>query len=220
MEALKFLVSEAATVAKHEEEKAMMINDVARAFFEAPAKRDICIELPNEAKTKDDEEQDMVGKLVQSLYGTRDAAKNFQDEVKDLLTGLGYSQGRYNPCTYYHQGRRLKTLVHGDDFVSVGGRESLCWLRARLEERFEIKTKVIGRHTGERREDRILNRVVRVTDKGWEYEADQRHADLLIEALNLKEANGVRTRARSRRDGRQRLTRLHCRAARRENIGS
>ena len=34
---------------------------------------------------------------------------------------------------------------------------------------------------GEVREARILNRVIRVTPQGWEYEADQRHADLIIQ---------------------------------------
>lgn len=31
------------------------------------------------------------------------------------------------------------------------------------------------------KEAKILNRVIRVTDQGWEYEADQRHADLIIQ---------------------------------------
>ena len=34
---------------------------------------------------------------------------------------------------------------------------------------------------GEVREARILNRIIRVTEEGWEYEADQRHADLIIQ---------------------------------------
>ena len=56
----------------------IMINDVARAFFGAPVTRDVCIELPDEDKTQEDWDQDMVGKLNMSLYGTRDAASNFQ----------------------------------------------------------------------------------------------------------------------------------------------
>ena len=41
--ALRLLVSEAATIEDHEEDndKVIMINDVARAFFEAPAYREI-----------------------------------------------------------------------------------------------------------------------------------------------------------------------------------
>ena len=47
-EALRFLISEAATVRGREdwEDKVIMVNDVARAFFEAPMRRDICVELP------------------------------------------------------------------------------------------------------------------------------------------------------------------------------
>ena len=35
--------------------------------------------------------------------------------------------------------------------------------------------------SGEVREARVLNRVFRVTDDGWEYEGDQRHADLRVQ---------------------------------------
>ena len=51
MEALKLLVSDAATVDSiarnsSKEEKAVMVNDVARAFFEAPISREAAVELP------------------------------------------------------------------------------------------------------------------------------------------------------------------------------
>ena len=50
LEALRYLVSQAATVTEGglEEEQILMVNDVARAFFEAEATRNICIELPEE----------------------------------------------------------------------------------------------------------------------------------------------------------------------------
>ena len=54
-----------------------MINDVSRAFFVVPMQRHLCVELPEEDKTEEDRENDMVGYLQQSLYGTRDAAANF-----------------------------------------------------------------------------------------------------------------------------------------------
>ena len=37
-------------------------------------------------------------------------------------------------------------------------------------------------------ETRILNRVVRSTQEGWEYEADHIHADLLVTDLGLSAA--------------------------------
>ena len=61
-------------------EQMIMVSDIARAFFEAPATRSIAVELPPE--DLDESEVDCVGLLLKSLYGTRDAAKNFQEEVK------------------------------------------------------------------------------------------------------------------------------------------
>ena len=56
-------------------------------------------------------------------------------------------------------------------------------MKAKLSARFEIKTMTVGpnEQDGEVKEARILNRVIRVTDQGWAYEADQRHADLIIQ---------------------------------------
>ena len=42
-------------------------------------------------------------------------------------------------------------------------------------------------------EARALNRIIRVTEDGWEYEADQRHVDLLIDGLSLSQAKGAAT---------------------------
>ena len=62
-----------------------------------------------------------------------------------------------------------------------------------LEGRFEIKTKILGGGLGEEKEGRVLNRVIRVTENGWEYEPDQRHADIIVEAMGLREGKGVLT---------------------------
>ncbi len=66
-------------------------------------------------------------------------------------------------------------------------------MKDKLEKRFELKTTIIGSGEGEVSEGRILNRVIRCTKKGWEYEADQRHAEYLVRALNLEEAKAVST---------------------------
>jgi hypothetical protein len=54
LEALRLLISDAATVEEGLEQKVVMINDVARAFFEAPMKRTVCVELPWEALTDEE----------------------------------------------------------------------------------------------------------------------------------------------------------------------
>ena len=52
-----------------------------------------------------------------------------------------------------------------------------------LSARLQIKITTVGANEkdGEVKEARILNRVIRVTSEGWEYEADQRHAGLIIQ---------------------------------------
>ena len=64
-----------------------------------------------------------------------------------------------------------------------------------MESRFEIKTTIVGNAAGEQKEGRVLNRILRVTEHGWEYEPDQRHADMIIEAMGLNNSKGVSTPA-------------------------
>lgn len=193
LEAVRLLLSDAATRQQEEEGEAnvVMINDVARAFFEAPVRREVCVELPPEERR---EGEDMVGFLKQSLYGTRDAAANFQREVRKFLVGAGFVQSAYSPSVFYHISRNIKTLVHGDDFLTTAKRSDAQWFKEMLERRFEIKTVVVGPGEGEVPEGRILGRIIRAAQDGsWEYEADPRHAELIIEDLQLQSAKGVQT---------------------------
>ena len=102
LEAVRFLIHEAATVRSDEPmgSKVLMINDVSRAFFEAPATRNICVELPKEDRTEPDVRHDKVGHLRMSLYGTRDASYNWQEEVAKEMRGWGSDrEGTIPVCT-------------------------------------------------------------------------------------------------------------------------
>ena len=134
LEAVRPLLSDAATAwkARPNEDRVIMVNDVARAFFEAPMKRYVCVELPPEARAESDAE-DYVGLLLMSLYGTRDAAANFQAEVRKFMLSQGVRQAPYSPSIFWHPGRDLRTLVHGDDFMTSGNRTNARWFRNVLE---------------------------------------------------------------------------------------
>ena len=73
-----------------------------------------------------------------SLYGTRDASANWQEEVAKCMKEWGFVTGLYNPCMYHHPYRQILCLVHGGDFVSVGFPKTLRWLEAKLQGRFEM----------------------------------------------------------------------------------
>ena len=86
-------------------------------------------------------------------------------------------------------------MIHGDDFIAVGDRAEIATFRKLIANRFTVKDKVVGLRSdlGETRETRILNRIIRVTTEGWEYEADQRHADMIVQEMGLTKANSVKT---------------------------
>ena len=58
-----------------------------------------------------------------SLYGTRDAAMNWEAEIRSTLEGLGFQKGKASACVYRHPGTGATAAVHGDD-VLVEGEEA------------------------------------------------------------------------------------------------
>ena len=88
---------------------------------------------------------------------------------------------------FVHPGRGISTLVHGDDYASTGSLAQLDWLRAQLEQRFEMKTQVLGHsdRADVQREVKVLNRVLRATKDGYEYECDQRYVEIILDSSSL-----------------------------------
>ena len=81
----------------------------------------------------------MCGKLVKSMYGTRDAAQNWEYEYMEFKVNERFVQGKASPCVFRHPERKLRAVIHGDDFTVLGLEEDLNWFRTRIEERFEVK---------------------------------------------------------------------------------
>ena len=103
----------------------VMVDDVKRAYFYAPATRPIYMELPREDYSAEDEREDNIAKLDMSMYGTRDAAQNWQRTVAGHLISIGFRQGVANPCIFHNATKDVTTIVHGDDYVSTGTGKSM-----------------------------------------------------------------------------------------------
>ena len=159
-----------------------------RAYFYALAKRDLYIELPAEDLEGD---KSMLGKLRLNLYGTRDGASNWQEHLVNHLLGIGFERGVGHPSVFWHASRKIKCLVHGDDYVCAGDSSELEWLASMLKKEYEIKTQLLG--PAALPEGKVLNRVVRWSSGGWELEADPRHAELIMEQLGIKSSGGITT---------------------------
>ena len=124
LETLKLLNSMCARRQSDERPCRLAVIDIKRAYFYAPARRPVFIEIPME----DREDEGMVGQLQLSLYGTRDAAQNWAAEYTSVLKSLGFKVGRASPCNFVHENRGIALTVHGDDFTIIGDEVQLQWI--------------------------------------------------------------------------------------------
>ena len=126
------------------------------------------------------------GKLLHAAGTARAATEKRQ-------AGVGHEEDSFGGGGGGLAKRNLKLLVHGDDFVSTGSRKGLYWLKRMIDDRFEAKTTIVGHEKEDVHETRVLNRTIRATKDGWEVEADQRHAEVIVEMFNLGNAKEVLT---------------------------
>ena len=93
----------------------LLFLDATKAHLHAPAVRDVCVELPPERA-----QAGYCCRLKRCLYGTRDAPQQWERYAAAALEALGFQRGRASAVCFYHPGRRIRGLVHDDDFVFSG----------------------------------------------------------------------------------------------------
>ena len=189
LESLRYIISKCARNQRRGFK--ILTVDVKRAYFYASARRDIYVEIPEEDREPGDEYK--VGKLNLSLYGTRDAAQNWAIEYTETLKSLGFKCGLASPCNFHNAARDISVTVHGDDFTATGDERSLTWFKSALSRKYDIKHSMLGPGDQDLKEVRVLNRVIRWTDESIEYEADQRHAEIVTKEMGLDGSNSVKT---------------------------
>ena len=163
--------------------------DVSRAHPHVPIKRLVYIELPAEAMAP----PGMCGRLNGLLYGCRDAPQGFEFFVCEILvTEGGFTVGRFSSCIFWHAERRIRVWVHGDDFIISATRANSLWVLQLLRRRLIVKDRgVLGPLSTDLKEIRCMQRTIRWVDAAGsaperiEYEADSRHAQLLVRELGL-----------------------------------
>ena len=101
------------------------------------------------------------------------------------LLRLGFVRGTANPCLFTHKSRNIRLCVHGDDFLSVAKLADTKWFEEALFKEFERKVK--GNLQKPKDEFRVLNRIIRRIEAGYEMESDQRHAEIIVRDLGFTE---------------------------------
>jgi hypothetical protein len=168
--------------------------DISRAHFYGTAEREIYVEITDEEKREVG--ADMCGILRRSMYGTQDASAIWQKDYVELLSSAGFTRGVASGATFDHKEWDLRVLVHGDDFLCLGDQQAIDDFEALLKTRYEFKKLAnIGWQESDDKEVVFLNRVIALKIQGGEkklvFEADVRHANMIVEQLGLSKANGV-----------------------------
>ena len=143
--ATRWIMSGAASRGKHGPgEERLMLLDFKKAFLYADIERELYIELPEE--DEDREGGANVGLLNKAMYGTRDAAQNWEHEYTEFLEDIGFQRCEAFPCCFYHAAKGIRLVVHGDDFTSRGFDEALTWMEADMMKRFDHRNivKLLG----------------------------------------------------------------------------
>jgi len=109
---------------------------------------------------------------------------------------FGFIVGASSACVFYHPDEHLICSVHGDDFTTVGPKSAPDNFVNKLKTKYELKEAArLGAGEEDSKEARVLNRIVRWTAEGLEYEADPRQAEKVIQELGLEGCKGVATPA-------------------------
>ena len=108
----------------------------------------VLLRSSTELAPEDDQvgDEHMCGVLQYSLYGTRDAAQSWEEELPSTLSDLKLTRGIACPCVW--QGcinvKHIVATLHGDD-ITIGGERSVVEFLIRMTSRkHETKKQAIG----------------------------------------------------------------------------
>ena len=91
-----------------------MVLDINRAFLHGVATRTLYVELPEE----ESENGKYVGRLNNTLYGTRDAPVAWLRAVREDMETLGFLECKVTTGVFVHPVRDIRVVTHVDDFRS------------------------------------------------------------------------------------------------------
>ena len=95
--------------------------DVRKTYFNDTPRRHLFMTLPRELGLPNH----WVGRQVKYVYGKRDAGPIWEDTYRNALEAMGFLSSKASPCIFHHPGPNKTTVVHGDDFTSLGTNAAL-----------------------------------------------------------------------------------------------
>ena len=192
LEALKVLCSLMTTLKVSSKGKKlhMRLIDISRAHFYGESRRDVYTNLP-----EGEEQPGKCAKLVRTMYGTQDASSVWQETYTSLLREHGVQNGTAWPAIFFDPTTEARFMVHGDDFVIVGDEDAQNHIEQILAKKFEFRVDGALGPGAKRNVMTVLNRLIEYDEASGvlKYEADPRHAQLIVKGLSLEGGKPVNT---------------------------
>jgi hypothetical protein len=116
--------------------------DYKTAFLNAPVDEEIYMEQP---EGFNEQQPDMVLRLHKSLYGLKQASRNWNLEISKFVVNLGYTQLQSDSCIYIKKsrtGRLIILALYVDDTIIVVHKDDLNeWFtdKSAINEKYEIE---------------------------------------------------------------------------------
>ena len=107
-----------------------------KGYLRARATGDKNVQLP-----ETDAEEGMCGRLDVSLYGTRDAARNWGEKYVEVLQELSFFVEKSSPRLFWPEARDLRPVIDGGDTTAVGEDASLTWSEMALGQKLGVKVR-------------------------------------------------------------------------------
>jgi hypothetical protein len=132
--------------------------DIKNAFTESKLRERVFLSAPQGVEVR----KGHVLRVLRSLYGLKQAARDWNTLARQFLVEIGFQQSLAEPCLYTHNQKGIIVLLYVDD-IPAAARQSkqLDWLYAKLSSRFNTKdlggiSKILGARVTRNRKSREL----------------------------------------------------------------
>ena len=132
-----------------------------------------------------------MGELQASMYGTRDAAFNWEAAYSSEMLKLGFLRGKASANHYFHPVTTVRALVHGDDFALVGLEKDLRGFEGDFRRLYPCTVSLIGPDKQHNKALKILGREIRYATTGIEMEVDTKYLKQALQAYGMEECHAA-----------------------------
>ena len=154
--------------------------DIKGAFLHATLREEIYMQLPEGTGFEEDDSPCIV-KLKKSLYGLKQAGRDWYLAHSAVLMELGFQRSLVDPCLFYHPDHDIWVHMYvDDDLVAVKEKVHFEWFVAELSKHFQVGSATTAEH--------YLG--IRITQQGGVIKLDQQASvEDLLRAHGMENAN-------------------------------